>query len=250
MNRGIVNIEVSGVNSLEIFNSPEFGQVRGFLRDGEPWFVAGDVATALGYSNPSEAIRDNCKYAELLKDSQQLGLGIGPRGVLIIPEADLYALIFRSKLEKAERFRDWVCKEVLPTIRKTGGYGHFVPQTFAEALRTYADEVEKREQAEIIARGALSRAQAAEECIGIAEQWRQIKAMDWVCSVFNTHGKVNPVWSQLGHLASRITKNLGYERKLSLDPEWGSVWVYHIDVLKATHTYIINHPEWMAAYRK
>lgn len=114
--------EVKKESGLAIFNSPEFGSVRGFLRGGEPWFVASDVAKALGYNNPAEAVRDNCKYAELLKTSQTLVLDVPSRGLLIIPESDVYALIFRSNLPKAEDFRRWVCEEVLPSIRKTGSY--------------------------------------------------------------------------------------------------------------------------------
>lgn len=239
-------------NLVQIFDNPEFGQVRVVMHNGEPWFVASDVATALGYAHPGNAVNAHCKKVNKISQFPASGnrQNVPPVTMNIIPEGDVYRLIIRSNLPSAEKFEIWVMEEVLPAIRKTGGYGRPMPQTFAEALRAYADEVEKREQAELVARGALSRAEAAEECIGIAGQWQQVKAMDWVCSVFDTHGKKNPVWSQLGHLASRISKQLGYERRPALDSEWGQVWLYHVDVLKAVHAYIMGQTAWLAKYRK
>lgn len=105
-----------------IFERQHFGSVRVIMRNGEPWFVANDVATALGYSNPSRSVQDHCKYAELLKTTSGVVLDMPARGLLIIPESDVYALIFRSNLPKAEEFRTWVCEDVLPAIRKTGSY--------------------------------------------------------------------------------------------------------------------------------
>ncbi len=92
------------------------------MRDGEPWFVASDVATALGYAKPQNAIAQHCKYAELFNCPESRQLTSSPRGVTIIPEDDVYSLIFRSNLPKAEEFRRWVYEEVLPSIRKTGSY--------------------------------------------------------------------------------------------------------------------------------
>lgn len=92
--------------------------VRTLMRDGDPWFVARDVAAALGYEKPQNAVQTHCKGA--------LNQGIlspgGEQETKIIPESDVYRLIMRSNLPSAERFQDWVCEEVLPTIRKTGGY--------------------------------------------------------------------------------------------------------------------------------
>lgn len=107
---------------LAIFENENFGKVRWIMRDGEPWFVALDIAENLGYTNPSRSIQDHCNYAELFKSTESVGLDIPARGLLIIPESDVYALIFRSNLPKAIEFRKWVCEEVLPSIRKTGKY--------------------------------------------------------------------------------------------------------------------------------
>lgn len=84
--------------------------------------MAKDVAEVLGYSNPQKAVRDHCKGAEMFKENGSFTLTKSPYGVSIIPERDLYRLIMRSKLPSAERFEEWVVAEVLPQIRKTGGY--------------------------------------------------------------------------------------------------------------------------------
>lgn len=105
-------------NELQIFNNEEFGEIRAINKDGEPWFIGKDVAESLGYIRTADAIRTHCKgVCEMATPSNG-----GTQTFKIIPEADLYRLIMRSKLESAERFQDWVCEEVLPAIRKTGTY--------------------------------------------------------------------------------------------------------------------------------
>lgn len=106
------------MHELQIFNNEEFGQVRTVEIDGKPYFVANDVARALGYSVPKDAISRHCKGA--LK-RRYLTEG-GKQEMKIIPEGDMYRLITHSKLESAERFESWVFDEVLPTLRKTGSY--------------------------------------------------------------------------------------------------------------------------------
>lgn len=105
------------MSNIQLFHSQEFGQVRTIVKDGEPWFVAYDVATALEYSNKSRDVQNHCKRAELFKSTETV-----PRGVLIIPESDVYRLVMRSNLPKAVEFQGWVCDEVIPAIRKNGGY--------------------------------------------------------------------------------------------------------------------------------
>jgi prophage antirepressor-like protein len=84
---------------------------------GEPWFVASDVAKVLGYGQPDKAIRTHCKCPKLLRPADSPGLSINPRGMTIIPERDVYRLIMRSHLPQAEAFEEWVVGEVLPTIQ-------------------------------------------------------------------------------------------------------------------------------------
>lgn len=93
-------------------------EVRIFNKNGNPMFVASDVAKVLGYSNPQKAVRDHCKG---VNDSFIPSNG-GNQLAKIIPESDVYRLVMRSNLPDAERFQDWVCNEVLPSIRKHGAY--------------------------------------------------------------------------------------------------------------------------------
>ena len=105
---------------LRIFEKAEFGSVRVVMKGGEPWFVASDVAKALGYENPSRDVQRHCKKVN--KITQTTDSVVPPLTVLIIPESDVYRLVMRSNLSAATEFQDWVCDEVIPSIRKTGGY--------------------------------------------------------------------------------------------------------------------------------
>jgi len=102
-------------------------QIRIVLVDGEPWFVARDVATVLGYKIPHKAIREHCKRAKSLKSFDGLNQTVYENQQLdektkLIPEPDVYRLIVRSKLPTAEKFETWLFEAVLPTLRKTGRY--------------------------------------------------------------------------------------------------------------------------------
>lgn len=108
------------MNELQIFENPEFGQIRGVEIDGEPWMVGKDVALVLGYANPNEAISDHVDDEDKL-NSKTLS-SLGQRGGWLINESGLYSLILSSKLPGAKKFKRWVTSEVLPSIRKTGGY--------------------------------------------------------------------------------------------------------------------------------
>lgn len=114
------------MQELQIFKNKEFGEVRTVTIDNEPWFVGKDVATALGYQNASKALADHVEECDKLNNESLSSLG--QRGGWLINESGLYALIFGSKLESAKRFKHWVTSEVLPAIRKTGGYQMQAPQ--------------------------------------------------------------------------------------------------------------------------
>lgn len=117
------------MNDMKIFENSEFGAVRVVDVNGEPWFVARDVASALGYVDTTQAIRMHCEKA---KDFRGVEMTATATPMKIIPEEDVYALIFGSRLESAKQFRRWICDEVLPTIRKHGGY--LTPAKLEEAL--------------------------------------------------------------------------------------------------------------------
>ncbi|NVN90443.1 MAG: hypothetical protein HXX11_07535 [Desulfuromonadales bacterium] len=121
-------------------------QVRTIDRDGKIWFIANDVAARLGYKIPKDAVKAHCKRPELLKGGESVPHTSSPRGIMIIPESDMYRLILRSKLPAAERFQDWLADEVLPSILKTGCYGipERMPTSFADALTLLADSEESK----------------------------------------------------------------------------------------------------------
>lgn len=128
------------MNELMIFNNQEFGAVRVVEIDGEPWLVGKDVAVALGYTNPRKALSDHVDDEDKgVTKCDTLG---GAQEMTIINESGLYSLVLSSKLPGAKKFRRWVTAEVLPSIRKTGGY--VMPKDYPSALRALADSEEQR----------------------------------------------------------------------------------------------------------
>lgn len=106
--------------NLQIFENPEFGEIRSVMIDGEPWLVGKDVAMALGYSDTDQAIRRNVDEDDKLT---RTFYGSGQnRNMTVINESGLYSLVMSSKLPTAKRFKRWVTSEVLPALRKTGTY--------------------------------------------------------------------------------------------------------------------------------
>lgn len=108
------------MKKLQIFSNPEFGQIRTVVIGNDPWFVGKDVCNALGYTNASKALNDHVDEEDKLNNESLSSLG--QRGGWLINESGLYSLILSSKLPSAKRFKHWVTAEVLPSIRKNGGY--------------------------------------------------------------------------------------------------------------------------------
>lgn len=109
------------MKELQIFNNIEFGQIRTVEVEGRIYFVASDVARALGYARPADAVTQHCRYTvkHSIPHPQNIEKQIE---VNVIPEGDMYRLITHSKLDSAERFESWVFDKVLPALRKTGSY--------------------------------------------------------------------------------------------------------------------------------
>lgn len=136
------------MNNIQIFKNCNFGEVRTIEIDGKAYFVASDIAKALGYSNTRDAVKKHCKWVAKCdiphpqSDSKVLKVNI-------IPEGDMYRLISNSELPNAEKFESWVFDEVLPTIRKTGGYIHTTEdmsddEIMARALQVAQKTIEKK----------------------------------------------------------------------------------------------------------
>lgn len=105
---------------LQIFKNPEFGAIRTIERNGEPWFVGKDVAVALGYKDTVNALKSHVDAED--KGGWQITTPSGKQKMAIINESGLYSLVLSSKLPDAKRFKRWVTSEVIPSIRKNGGY--------------------------------------------------------------------------------------------------------------------------------
>lgn len=106
------------MNNLQIFENSEFGTVRTVENNGKTYFVANDIAKALGYIETAKAIRTHCKGVSEMDTPSNGGI----QRMKIIPEGDVYRLVIKSQLPSAERFESWVFDEVLPSIRKHGMY--------------------------------------------------------------------------------------------------------------------------------
>ena len=165
---------------IKIFKNPQFGEIRAVEKDGEPWFSGKDVAVALGYSNPLKAIRDHV-------DNEDRGMNEtftpgGKQFIAVINESGLYSLILSSKLPSAKQFKRWVTSEVLPSIRKTGGYlegqEHMSDaDLLAKALLVAQRQIEQRDK-------RIREVQAANSDLTVKNQIMQPKALfaDSVCA--------------------------------------------------------------------
>lgn len=110
------------MNELQTFKNQEFGSVRTLVINNEPWFIGKDVADVLGYKNQRDAISKHVDSEDKNTVAIHDGITRGNPNQTIINESGLYALIFGSKLESAQKFKRWVTSEVLPALRKTGQY--------------------------------------------------------------------------------------------------------------------------------
>lgn len=140
------------MSDIKIFDNPEFGEIRTIDRDGEPWMVGVDVAKALGYATPRNAIASHVdeedKTSALIR-----GTGSNYKSMaILINESGLYSLVLFSKLPTANKFKRWVTSEVLPSIRKTGGYIAGQDQLTPEELMAKALQVANKTLAEREAR--------------------------------------------------------------------------------------------------
>ena len=128
------------MNKIMIFENEEFGKVRSTVINGEPWFVGKDIAKILGYRDTSDALKKHVdaedKLSRYFADSGQNRL------MYVINESGFYSLVLSSKMPKAKKFKRWVTSEVLPTIRKSGGFVNN-PQKFVDTYFPSADSYTK-----------------------------------------------------------------------------------------------------------
>lgn len=179
------------MKELTIMTSELFGEVRFAEVDGKPYAVANDVAKALGYTNPSKATNDHCKNSIKVWGNDSLGRR---QEFKAIPEGDIYRLIIRSKLPGADKFERWVFDEVIPQIRKTGGY---IPVT------------QEMSDAEIMARALeISKRTIEQKNTIIKEQEERIEYLEDKLTL--TQGQTNMIVSALKAKFYRIYGTFGW----------------------------------------
>ena len=143
------------MTDLQIFKNPEFGAIRTIEKDGEPWFVGKDVAAALGYEKPTDAVRKHVDVED--RGISKMETPSGAQETTIINESGLYSLVLSSKLPGAKQFKRWITSEVIPSIRKHGGYLTpdkleevlLKPDTLIQLAQNLKAEQEKRKALEV-----------------------------------------------------------------------------------------------------
>ena len=269
-------------NSLQLFQNTEW-KIRVVMRDGEPWFVAKDVADCIEHRNVTkmcELCRDKDKFVadvEELKTNDLLVLG--NRGLTLISESGLYRILAKCNLPKCEPFESWVFDEVLPSIRKTGGYGIRTvddmindPDTAIrlltqlkimrlqnkqlemerdEAIRTKALIGSRRE-----ATAMNTASQKSKECeklreqIGDSKTYKAVTAITWLPDYFNMSNR--GLYGSLAANLKKIEAGMTSEFKhIDIpDSRFGKVKAYHVDVIERLHEMVQADENLMAKYRK
>ena len=202
------------MNELKIFENPTFGQVRIVEREGEPWFVGKDVAQALGYKNPQEAIRTHVDEED--RGVSEILTPGGKQNIPIINESGLYSLVLSSKLPTAKAFKRWITSEVIPSIRKTGGYlmgqeqlspSELMAKALMVAQKTLAERdarisaltVENQIMApkagyfdELVDRNLLTNFRETAKQLGVPPKKFVASLLDWKYIYRDKHGKLMP----------------------------------------------------------
>lgn len=209
------------MNDLQIFNNSEFGQIRTVEINGEPYFVGRDVATALGYAKPLNAVAAHVDEDDSLKQGLTDSLG-REQETTFINESGVYALVFGSKLESAKRFKRWITSEVLPAIRKTGHYGQM---TELEILQMNVNQLVEQERRLKTVESRIEEIEA--KFITAPTEYYTIAGF---ASIRKQKVDVNRAIF-LGRKASKLSKEYGYDIGKASDPRYGAVNTYHIDVL-------------------
>jgi len=250
------------------FNSHEIRVIQD--DNNEPWFVAKDISDILGYT---DAHKMTSKLDDDEKSNRQIGgLGshTGGRGTTLINESGLYSVILTSKKSEAKKFKKWITSEVLPSIRKTGGYQvNAVPQTLSEALRLAADledqkllaqserdeairtkaEIGSKREASAMAKASVEtrRANKLQEQLGVSEEWKQTKAIPWLPEVFDLS---RVAYQQIGKKLSALSKSLDINPKEIEDTNFGTVKAYHVDVINKFYEQLMSEVALLSKYRK
>lgn len=205
-----------------IFESEEFGQIRAIFKNGEPWFVAKDVAEALGYKDTVNAIKTHIanEDKQIIQRWRNTTFEIPPRGLTFTNESGVYSLIFGSKLPSAQRFKRWVTHDVLPEIRQTGSYNSI-------SLRNSNGQLNVALIREILDDEERLQKQVEQQQLQIEQQQTQIDKMELKCDYYdkimsdNNVMCVTPIAKDYGMSATELNKLLHtYGVQYKIDNQW------------------------------
>ncbi|HHB2481289.1 TPA: phage antirepressor [Bacillus cereus] len=202
------------MDELKVFNNDELGQVRTIMKDGEPWFVAKDICDVLDIKNPrtSTALLDDDEKGVHTMDT----LG-GSQEFAVINESGLYSLVLKSRKPQAKSFKKWITSEVLPTIRKTGGYVNN-DDLFVNTYLAHADEMTKT-----LFKSTLETVRKQNEKIAVLEP--KAEYHDNVLESTNSF-TITEIANDLGMTARKLNSllhQLGVQRKV------GTTWVLYAE---------------------
>ena len=262
-------------SALKLFENPQF-RVRVVMRDGEPWFVAKDVCDCLELGNVSQTCSrlDDDERGIILNDTPS-----GKQEMLVVSEPGLYGLIGSSKKQEAKAFKRWVNHEVLPSIRKTGGYGIRTVDdmindpdtairllTQLKILRLQNDQLEMERDEAIRTKAMIgsrreatamnTASQKSKECeklreqIGDSKTYKAVTAITWLPDYFNMSNR--GLYGSLAANLKKIEAGMTSEFKhIDIpDSRFGKVKAYHVDVIERLHEMVQADENLMAKYRK
>ena len=219
-------------NEIKIFENPEFGQVRIIIdENNNPYFAGVDVARALGYKRPGEAVTTHCKSGGTVKHRIANSNGVGSNDITFINESNLYRLIMKSQLESSLKFQDWVVEEVLPSIRKTGSYS-IKPMTHIEIIAMQAQAMVELERKQ----NELEAVQAKQSKDIEYLKTKAVHRPDYY-SIIGFANKVKikvglEKAKKLGKMCVKLCKEKGYSTEKIEDPRFGYIRTYPHDVLE------------------
>ena len=194
---------------MQNFEGPSGQMLRAIIRDGEPWFVSSDITRQLEIENASDSIGRLDPDEHTLVSTEGIPGAKNPH-FRVVSEAGMYSLILGSRKPEAKQFKRWVTHEVLPQIRKTGGYNS-IPQSFADALQLAADQ-QRQIQAQVL------QIEAARPAVAFMDEYVEAKSTRDISTVGKTLGLAPKAFfsmlSDLGVMFKRGGDWLPYQEHL------------------------------------
>lgn len=263
------------MSQLQCFENSMFGRIRVIERDGEPWFVAKDVCECLDLDTSTLRRLDDDERETLNKSDFALNAESGNGLFAVVSEPGLYSLILGSRKPEAREFKRWITHEVIPSIRKTGGYGIRSVEdminnpdtaiqllTQVKILRLQNEQLAIERDTAIKTKAWIgsrreatamnTASQKSKECerlreqLGDAEHWKQVKAIRWLSQYFALS---KGLYGAVAHKLKDICSENGWERRDIPDTEYGTVKAYPIDAIEILRQRIEADANMLGKYR-